>query len=143
MYVPIAACPLCFLTYLMFDNIILYATPMPTACTFPPEYCEFGSRFTKCKEWLQEEHPDLFDKYYSDGSYTSSIPPLIKHPIVRHNLSVSMYKHHHFSITIDNTVTHIFSERPPFCFRSPASEVRNTESRGTDKTREGHSEERG
>ena len=36
-------------------------------CTFPLEYCEFGSHFTKCKEWLKEEHPDLFDRYYSDG----------------------------------------------------------------------------
>jgi density-regulated protein len=31
------------------------------------EYCEFGSSITRCKEWLQKEHPDLFDKYYSDG----------------------------------------------------------------------------
>lgn len=41
-----------------------------TVCTFPPEYCEFGSSLTRCKEWLQEEHPDLFTKYYSDGSHT-------------------------------------------------------------------------
>jgi hypothetical protein len=36
-------------------------------CTFPLEYCEFGSSFTRCKEWLRDEHSDLFDKYYSDG----------------------------------------------------------------------------
>lgn len=41
-----------------------------TVCTFPPEYCEFGSSLTRCKEWLQEEHPDLFNKYYSDGPHT-------------------------------------------------------------------------
>lgn len=39
-------------------------------CTFPPEYCEFGSSITRCKEWLEEEHPDLFSKYYSDGALT-------------------------------------------------------------------------
>ncbi|KAJ7866969.1 translation initiation factor SUI1 [Mycena olivaceomarginata] len=35
-------------------------------CTYPPEYCEFGASLTRCKEWLKEEHPDLFDKYYSE-----------------------------------------------------------------------------
>jgi density-regulated protein DRP1 len=37
-----------------------------SVCTFPPEYCEFGSRFTKCKEWLSDNHPDLYNKYYSE-----------------------------------------------------------------------------
>ncbi|CUA67847.1 Translation machinery-associated protein 22 [Meyerozyma guilliermondii ATCC 6260] [Rhizoctonia solani] len=37
-------------------------------CSFPPEYCEFGSSVTKCKAWLQEEHPKLFDKYYSEDA---------------------------------------------------------------------------
>ncbi|CAE6450357.1 unnamed protein product [Rhizoctonia solani] len=37
-------------------------------CSFPPEYCEFGSSVTKCKAWLQEAHPDLFDKYYSEDA---------------------------------------------------------------------------
>jgi density-regulated protein len=36
-------------------------------CSFPPEYCEFGDRLTRCKEWLQEAHPNLYEKYYSDG----------------------------------------------------------------------------
>lgn len=36
-------------------------------CSFPLEYCEFGSSLTRCKEWLKEEHPSQFDKYYSDG----------------------------------------------------------------------------
>ncbi|THH28212.1 hypothetical protein EUX98_g5962 [Antrodiella citrinella] len=35
-------------------------------CTFPLEYCEFGSSFTKCKESLAEEDEDLYDKYYSE-----------------------------------------------------------------------------
>ncbi|KAF8602632.1 density-regulated protein DRP1 [Ceratobasidium sp. AG-I] len=37
-------------------------------CSLPPEYCEFGSSVSKCKAWLQEDHPDLFDKYYSDDA---------------------------------------------------------------------------
>ena len=41
-------------------------------CTFPLEYCEFGSSLTRCKEWLQGEHPQLFDKYYSDGEHIHS-----------------------------------------------------------------------
>ncbi|KAJ1309267.1 hypothetical protein OPQ81_004930 [Rhizoctonia solani] len=37
-------------------------------CSFPPEYCEFGSSVTKCKAWLQETHADLFEKYYSEDA---------------------------------------------------------------------------
>jgi len=36
-------------------------------CTFPVEYCEFGSSLTRCKEWLKEENQELYAKYYSDG----------------------------------------------------------------------------
>lgn len=36
-------------------------------CSFPPEYCEFGSSLTRCKEWLKENHINLYDKYYSEG----------------------------------------------------------------------------
>lgn len=39
-------------------------------CTFPVEYCEFGSHLTKCKEWLHETHADLYEKYYSEGTST-------------------------------------------------------------------------
>ena len=38
-------------------------------CTFPIEYCEFGSSITRCKEWLKEVNPELFDGLYSDGEY--------------------------------------------------------------------------
>lgn len=37
-------------------------------CTFPLEYCEFGSSFTKCKEWLKEEDEDLYNRFYSEGT---------------------------------------------------------------------------
>ncbi|KAI5999752.1 eukaryotic translation initiation factor 1-like protein [Pisolithus orientalis] len=45
-------------------------------CTFPPEYCEFGSSFTRCKEWLKESHPALYDKYYSDEALQSKLGTL-------------------------------------------------------------------
>ncbi|KAG1807340.1 translation initiation factor SUI1 [Suillus subaureus] len=45
-------------------------------CTFPPEYCEFGSSLTRCKEWLQGARPQLFEKYYSDEALQSKIGTL-------------------------------------------------------------------
>ncbi|OAX35327.1 density-regulated protein DRP1 [Rhizopogon vinicolor AM-OR11-026] len=45
-------------------------------CTFPPEYCEFGSSLTRCKEWLQGANSQLFDKYYSDEALQSKIGTL-------------------------------------------------------------------
>lgn len=37
-------------------------------CTFPPEYCSFGSSASKCKAWLQGEHPDLAEQIYGSSS---------------------------------------------------------------------------
>lgn len=45
-------------------------------CTFPVEYCEFGSHLTKCKEWLQKEHPDLYDRYYSEEALQAKLGTL-------------------------------------------------------------------
>lgn len=45
-------------------------------CTYPIEYCEFGSSLTKCKEWLKEEHPEQFDKYYSEEALQAKIGTL-------------------------------------------------------------------
>ncbi|PFH49516.1 hypothetical protein AMATHDRAFT_4856 [Amanita thiersii Skay4041] len=47
-------------------------SPYPL-CTFPVEYCEFGSSITKCKEWLKETNPALFDKYYSQDALQAKI----------------------------------------------------------------------
>lgn len=38
-------------------------SPAPV-CSYPPEYCSYGSRLSKCKKWLSKAHPDLFTKYY-------------------------------------------------------------------------------
>jgi density-regulated protein len=58
-------------------------------CTFPPEvsspllytstnheYCEFGGSLTKCKAWLNSEHPSLFNKLYSVGPFPSPSPQI-------------------------------------------------------------------
>jgi len=45
-------------------------------CTFPVEYCEFGSHLTKCKEWLHENNSDLYDKYYSEGALQAKLGTL-------------------------------------------------------------------
>ncbi|CED83051.1 Density-regulated protein related to translation initiation factor 1 (eIF-1/SUI1) [Phaffia rhodozyma] len=34
-------------------------------CTWPIEYCEFSPSSSKCKTWLQDNHSDLFERYYS------------------------------------------------------------------------------
>ncbi|TRM67384.1 translation initiation factor SUI1 [Schizophyllum amplum] len=45
-------------------------------CSFPVEYCEFGSSLTRCKEWLKEKHSAQFDKYYSEEALQSKIGTL-------------------------------------------------------------------
>ncbi|KAJ8103730.1 translation initiation factor SUI1 [Lipomyces tetrasporus] len=37
-------------------------------CTFPPEYCEFGGTLQKCKDWLKDEHPSVFEQLYSEDA---------------------------------------------------------------------------
>lgn len=40
-----------------------------SVCTLPPEYCEFAGRegdIDKCKKWLQEKHPDLYEQIYPE-----------------------------------------------------------------------------
>ncbi|KAL5347355.1 Translation machinery-associated protein 22 [Pseudogymnoascus australis] len=34
-------------------------------CTLPPEYCEFGGTTKKCREWLEQNHPDMSERIYS------------------------------------------------------------------------------
>ncbi|CAK7902914.1 hypothetical protein CAAN1_18S00430 [[Candida] anglica] len=45
-------------------------------CTFPPEYCEFGLSFKRCKDWLKENQEDLFDKLYSDDALANATSSL-------------------------------------------------------------------
>ncbi|KAK5654949.1 hypothetical protein OQA88_6706 [Cercophora sp. LCS_1] len=34
-------------------------------CTLPPEYCEYGGTVKKCQEWLQKNHPSLYERIWS------------------------------------------------------------------------------
>lgn len=45
-------------------------------CSYPPEYCEFGLSFKKCKEWLKESHPELFEKLYSEDALANATSTL-------------------------------------------------------------------
>ncbi|KAJ6607692.1 translation initiation factor SUI1, partial [Mycena sp. CBHHK59/15] len=45
-------------------------------CTYPPEYCEFGAHLTRCKEWLHETHPDMYERYYSDEALQTKVGTL-------------------------------------------------------------------
>ncbi|KAJ8454617.1 hypothetical protein ONZ51_g9566 [Trametes cubensis] len=45
-------------------------------CSFPVEYCEFGSSLTRCKEWLQKTNQQLYDKYYSEEALQAKIGTL-------------------------------------------------------------------
>ncbi|KAG8922205.1 hypothetical protein FRC01_014337, partial [Tulasnella sp. 417] len=45
-------------------------------CSFPPEYCEFGSSASKCKVWLKDAHSELYEKYYGDDALQSKMQSL-------------------------------------------------------------------
>lgn len=40
-------------------------------CSLPPEYCEFGSDFDKCKPWLIQNAPDVYP-HLLNGIYQPS-----------------------------------------------------------------------
>lgn len=46
-------------------------------CTFPPEYCEFGLSFKRCKEWLAAAHADVFERLYSDEALANATSTLL------------------------------------------------------------------
>ncbi|KAF8651086.1 hypothetical protein AX16_004948 [Volvariella volvacea WC 439] len=45
-------------------------------CTFPVEYCEFGSSLSKCKEWLKGKDEQAYIKYYSEEALQAKIGTL-------------------------------------------------------------------
>ncbi|KAL9137757.1 MAG: hypothetical protein Q9175_001030 [Cornicularia normoerica] len=45
-------------------------------CSLPPEYCEFGGTARKCKGWLEQNHPDMHKKLYSEEAITASLSTL-------------------------------------------------------------------
>lgn len=48
-----------------------------TVCTYPAEFCEFGASLSRCKAWLEEEHPKLFQQYYSEGELVLLFLPFL------------------------------------------------------------------
>ncbi|EME50057.1 hypothetical protein DOTSEDRAFT_107825, partial [Dothistroma septosporum NZE10] len=45
-------------------------------CSLPPEYCEYGGTTKKCQEWLENNHPDLYSRLYSDEALSSNLSTL-------------------------------------------------------------------
>ncbi|KAJ1408625.1 Translation machinery-associated protein 22 [Sesbania bispinosa] len=37
-------------------------------CSLPPEYCEFGPDFDKCKPWLIQNAPDLYPDLLNEAN---------------------------------------------------------------------------
>lgn len=53
-------------------RIVLYCE----VCSYPPEYCEFGLSFNRCKQWLQENHAEVFNGLYSDEALANATSTL-------------------------------------------------------------------
>ncbi|RPB17736.1 density-regulated protein DRP1 [Morchella conica CCBAS932] len=60
-------------------RIVLYCG----VCTLPPEYCEFGSSAKKCKEWLEENHPDLVASVYNTEAVEAAMSHLTVDALAR------------------------------------------------------------
>jgi len=45
-------------------------------CTLPPEYCEFTPTAKKCKEWLENEHPELVSVIYNTEAVEAAMSNL-------------------------------------------------------------------
>lgn len=45
-------------------------------CSFPPEYCEFGASLKRCKQWLEDNNSELFEKLYSADSLVNATSTL-------------------------------------------------------------------
>ncbi|KAI9620986.1 hypothetical protein KEM48_007915 [Puccinia striiformis f. sp. tritici PST-130] len=45
-------------------------------CSFPPEYCEYGTSISKCKKWLSDHDKIQYEKIY--GATTKSIENMIR-----------------------------------------------------------------
>jgi len=41
-------------------------------CSLPPEYCEFGGTVKKCQEWLEKNHPNMYEKLWSEDALSAA-----------------------------------------------------------------------
>ncbi|PMD41877.1 translation machinery-associated protein 22 [Hyaloscypha variabilis F] len=46
------------------------------ACSLPPEYCEFGGIVKKCQDWLQKNHPEMYDRLWSEDALAAATSTL-------------------------------------------------------------------
>ncbi|EEB06446.1 translation initiation factor [Schizosaccharomyces japonicus yFS275] len=42
-------------------------------CTLPVEYCEFGGTIKACKEWLKNNHEDVYNRLYAVDSLSADM----------------------------------------------------------------------
>jgi len=45
-------------------------------CSLPPEYCEFGGTVRKCQDWLQKNHPDMYERIWSAEALSAATASL-------------------------------------------------------------------
>ncbi|KAH8905594.1 translation machinery-associated protein 22 [Coniochaeta sp. PMI_546] len=45
-------------------------------CTLPPEYCEYGGTVKKCQEWLEKNHPDMYQRIWSQEALEAATSSL-------------------------------------------------------------------
>ncbi|KAL2263429.1 hypothetical protein VTK26DRAFT_6812 [Humicola hyalothermophila] len=45
-------------------------------CSLPPEYCEYGGTTKKCQDWLQKNHPALYDRIWSPEALSAAAASL-------------------------------------------------------------------
>ncbi|KAL8709258.1 MAG: hypothetical protein Q9220_006001 [cf. Caloplaca sp. 1 TL-2023] len=57
-------------------SFIYHNTDTIAVCTLPPEYCEFGGTAKKCQEWLEKNHPDLHEQFYSEEAIAAVLSTL-------------------------------------------------------------------
>ncbi|KAL9938901.1 hypothetical protein V8E36_002620 [Tilletia maclaganii] len=45
-------------------------------CTWPVEYCEFGSSVSKCRSWLESKHPEVYGTIWSEEAVQKGLEAL-------------------------------------------------------------------
>ncbi|PQE09801.1 translation machinery-associated 22 protein [Rutstroemia sp. NJR-2017a BBW] len=45
-------------------------------CSMPPEYCEYGGTVKKCQEWLQKNHPTMYERLWSEDALAAATSTL-------------------------------------------------------------------
>ena len=43
-------------------------------CSLPPEYCQYTSKFEKCKPWLRDNYPELYPQLVAPRAAAPALP---------------------------------------------------------------------